>query len=153
MPTIYRSDVSNDEFIVDRLKYKTLEGEERDELVISLGYIDKIIENLSLMNSIIDEYAQIKEHYILYSYNRKYKYPPFKIESNNINNKLYTRFTLNQFKRFYVDNIQNLIDPMTVYIGIIDDEDDGWTYVCDKNKLRKEKINSLLDELHQIKQQ
>ena len=39
MSTIYRSDVSYDEFYVDRIKYKTQKGEERDELIIKLEYI------------------------------------------------------------------------------------------------------------------
>jgi hypothetical protein len=151
MSTIYRSDVSYDEFYVDRIKYKTQKGEERYELIIKLEYIDNIIDNLILMNSILDEYVKNREQYILYEYNRKCKYPPFKIESNNINGISFSRFTLTQFKRFYVDNIQNIIDMSNAYIGVIDELDDGWTYVCDKKKLKKDKINKLLDELHQIK--
>ena len=152
MEIIYRSDMSYDEFAINRLIYLS-DGIERNDLVIKLIHIDKLIDNLSLMNSIIDEYNKMKECYILYEYNKKCKYPPFKIEKHTINNVTYNRFTLNQFKRFYVDNIQNIIDTNNIYIEIDEKKDDGWTYICDKIKIKKEKMSQLLDEINQIKQQ
>jgi len=152
MEIIYRSDMSYDEFAINRLIYLS-DGTKRSDLVIKLNYIDKLIDNLSLMNSIIDEYNKMKECYILYEYNKKCKYPPFKIEKHTINNVTYNRFTLNQFKLFYVDNIQNIIDTNNIYIEIDEKKDDGWTYICDKIKIKKEKMSQLLDEINQIKQQ
>lgn len=159
MATYYKSDASNDEFIIEKIhyitKYKHDEVEEyveRDELTIGLVSIDNLIENLSLMNSVIDECAKQNEHYILYEHNKKNTYPPFRVERVNYNNKNYTRFTLNQFKRFYVDNIQNIITSDNVYIDA-PNEEEGWTLVCDKNKLRKQKVNDLLNEIHKIKHQ
>ena len=35
--------------------------------------IDKLIDNISLMNSIIDECLKMNEYYILYEYNKKCK--------------------------------------------------------------------------------
>ena len=153
METIYRSDMSHDEFIINRIIYQVEQDVERNDLVIKLNNIDKLIDNLSLMDSIIEEYIKMKEHFILYEYNKKCKYPPFKIEKHTINNVIYNRFTLNQFKRFYIDNIQHIINTSNVYIEIEQTEEDGWNYVCDKTKNKKEKINQLLDEINQIKNQ
>jgi hypothetical protein len=154
METIYRSDVSHDEFIIDRITYHIeKDNTERNDILIKLNYIDKLIDNLSLMNSIIEEYIKMKEHYILYEYNKKCRYPLFKIERYTINNITYNRFTLNQFKRFYIDNIHHIIDTTNIYIEIKEREDDGWTYICDKTRIKKEKMNQLLDEINQIKHQ
>jgi hypothetical protein len=153
METIYRSDMSHDEFIIDRITYQVENEDKRNELVIKLNSIDKLIDNLSLMNSIIEEYIKMKEHYILYEYNKKCKYPPFKIERHTINNITYNRFTLNQFKRFYIDNIHHIININNIYIEIEQMEEDGWTYVCDKTRIKKEKLNQLLDEINQFKYQ
>jgi hypothetical protein len=150
MGTVYCSNISHDEFMVDKIKYQK-ETDNRYDLVIKLINIDKLIDNISLMNSIIDECLKRNEYYILYEYNKKCKYPPFKIEKYTINNIIYNRFTLNQFKRFYIDNIHHIINTNNIYIEIEHIDEDGWTYVCNKTKIKKEKMNKLLDEIEQIK--
>jgi hypothetical protein len=152
MSVIYRSDTSQDEFIIDKISYKSSDDNQiRNNLIIKLNIIDKLINNISLINSIIEELIKTKEYYILYEYNKKCKYPPFKIEKSIINNKIYNRFTLNQFKRFYIDNIQNIINTTNIFIE--EKEDDEWTYVYNNTKIKKNKINKLLDEINQFKYQ
>jgi len=149
MEIIYRSDISYDEFVINRIMYCD-EGNKRNDLVIKLNIIDELIDNLSLMNSIIDEYIKTNEQYILYEYNKKCKYPKFNINTHIINNITYNRFTLNQFKRFYTDNIQHIINKNNIYIETTQ-PDDEWTYVCDKSKIKNEKISSLLKKIKSLK--
>lgn len=165
MSSLYKSDISNDEFLIDRLTYTSVRKEKsdtkdatnitenRDEIHITLVNFDKVVENVSLLNSVLDEYAQIRESFILYKYNPLCTYPPFRLEKVYIGGVHYKRFTLNQFKRFYVDNLENIITQNNVYIGVPDGEDEnGFTIVCDRRKLRKEKYDSVLEEFRQFRQ-
>ena len=155
MTTQYKSDVSEDTFVVEKVKYTSIIKNtdqqhtiEKEEYIIKLEYIDKLIENLSLLISIIDELSSSETH-ILYKYNTNCIYPQFKFERIKISNQYYTRFTLKQFKRFYIDNIQNIINVKNVYINNIEQED-GWTVVMDFKKMAHDKINSIYNEFKQI---
>jgi hypothetical protein len=134
---IYKSELTKDEFMIhsiDQVKFA---------YVIQLNVIDDILENLGLLGRIIDDLNEKNITKLLYKYNKKCDYPKnIKFGRVVIDNELYTIFTFQQFKRFYTDNIGNIVNRNIIAINTHKNED-GWTVVDDSNKQKIRKIKEI----------
>jgi hypothetical protein len=148
----YKSELTNDAFNISKatIKYKQQNcAEEMLRIVtkITVTQIDDIIENLSLINKLLDELATDEQTHVIYKYNKCCMYPHYKQDKIWLANESYTLFTLDQFKNFYLDNMQYIIEPNNVYILDTPIEDpEGWIIVGDsKHKRRLTKTKELIN--------
>lgn len=149
--TNYKSEITNDEFYVDSVTY-TYKIENDQQIysttnnVIFVVKIHDLIENLGLMNKMIDAMSNDSQTHVLYKYDRNCVYAAglMKVYKKNTN---YTRFTLEQFKKFYTENLRNILNIYNVYVETSKKEEDGWTIVNNKSKTQIK-----LDKIQEMKE-
>lgn len=151
---VFGSNLTHDQFTVESIDHHMQKNGHPSivtDVSITADVIDDIIENFGLMNFIVDQYNDIGFRYILFEYKPYYTYPKFELEKVSFRGNNYTRFTTNQFKRFYAENIANILNYDKIFIDHSNrPDDDGWTVVVDKKKTKQKKMDELKKTLCEL---
>lgn len=151
---IFGSNLTHDQFTVEPVVHHMQKNGHFSivtDVSITVDVIDDIIENFGLMHFVVDQYNETGFRYILFEYKPYYTYPKFELEKVSSCGINYTRFTINQFKRFYADNISNILNYDKIFIDLSNQpDDDGWTVVTDKKKTKQKKMDELKKTLCEL---
>lgn len=118
---------------------------------LTIKLFDDFFEHLKLINNIIVYLQDNDIKWICLQLANNFKVPQNTIwfKHNKTGNIC---CHIEDFEQFYLQNMDKAIKLNSIYIDILPSkqDNDGWTTVVNKKKLRKNKFNTIKDHIHSL---
>jgi len=130
----------------DSLKIKVINRSHKAEFEISK--FDDLNENMKLLGNVLEYLKNNDIKWIIVEYNKSYTFPVNTIFKINPNNKLLCH--IEDFEKFYVENISKMLKMRNIHVGSTDEKNNGWTLVINKKKEKQKKIIDIDKEIKSL---
>lgn len=139
MQNFFKSDLTNDEILIILIK-------KSHKAVFKIKAIDDATEHLKLITTVTETLKKEDVKWVEMEIVFKPEIPPNTISYiNKYNNNFICH--IEDFERFYLSNVTNIIQPLHVHYTHTKITTDGWTKVSDKKKDKKDRHLEIINEL------
>ncbi|AYV78340.1 MAG: hypothetical protein Edafosvirus10_15 [Edafosvirus sp.] len=120
-----------------------------------LTKFDDVTENLKLLDDLVDKLKKNKVRWLLVDFKDSFTIPQqisktCTYEEDDRGNQTHVKCIVNDFDKFYKENLKNLIKLGNINVTE-PKEDDGWIQVVNLKKLKRERINKVRTEVSDLK--